>query len=497
MSPSSRGIVAGLFMAGVAALFTLSANQGWLLPSLDEDGAELLAGVPAIHGVDGTLWADGPRSVSEEWDGVDRYPLAGQGVAMAATMAGLLAVRPQPHVTALWTLAGSAALLMLFLGWAVGGAAGIHGALLAGAMLGGSTVTVGLATSLRPELMAMALVAFQLGLFAYQPRWSFAHGFVGVLTLLVHPAGWGALAAAVGIAWIGRDSRNDAKRATAAAGAPVVVLVLAVALIPWATASAVLPSEAGLTSALTVVAGVATFLGGGWGLPSMIVGPVVGVGALVLVLVEWVDTPAVFEAVEWNDPRAPDALAEHLRVGALAQIGALLLAGVLVGDSATGLGRAGALAVVPLVALAATASARHLVRVRGRSVVSIVLAAWAAVSIVSAGQALERIKEDGRGLTHRRWVSSEVIRWVDNRSSGVPAFYSDEPALLYVQSGEHGIRLPTHPSDVPDFAAAFAARPGALVVTDASPIPATEYARALDLAVAVESAEGMVLLPVR
>ena len=87
MSPSSRGIVAGLFMAGVAALSTLSANQGWLLPSLDEDGAELLAGVPAIHGVDGTLWAEGPRSVAEEWDGVDRHPLAGQGVAMAATMA--------------------------------------------------------------------------------------------------------------------------------------------------------------------------------------------------------------------------------------------------------------------------------------------------------------------------------------------------------------------------------------------------------------------------
>lgn len=492
MSPSSRGIVAGLLLAGVAALATLSANQGWLLPSVDESGTAYLVAAPEVAA---EREASAPWSA---WNDRDPHLLAGRGVALTTSMSGLFPLRPQAHVTALWSLAGSAALLVLFLAWSVGGVAGVPGGLLAGGVVIVSGLGVSLATAVRPELLAMALVALQLGLFTYQPRWWLAHGAVGALCWLAVPAGVGCVVAAVLVAVWTRDAPQAKGRAAAGAlltalTAPAIAIVL-----PWSGLSTLFPTRApGVGSAIANLRGVADFLGGGWGGPSVVIGVIVGAAAAALVLSEWVETPAVLEPVEWDDPRAADGLAEAFRPAALIQSVSLLLGAALAGTLDGPTSAPWAVITVPVVAVACAAATRRAARRGGRTAVVPVVLVWVALSGVGAVRTLSDVQEDGRALTHRSWVSSEVIRWVDNRSDGYATFYSDEPALLHIQSGEAAVRLPRRLSSVEPFVEAFEASPGALVVTSGSPVPADVFLEALDLEAIVDRPEGSVLVPRR
>lgn len=490
MSPSSRGVVAGLLLAGIGALATLAANQGWLLPSVDEGGVAYLVAAPQVahEGATSSPWTG--------WDGNDRDVLSGRGVGLTTMMSGLLAVRPQPHVTALWSLAGSAALLLLFLSWSVGGVAGITGGLLSGVVMLSSALGVSLATSVRPELLAMALVALQLGLFTYQPRWWLAHGLVAALCWLTLPVGVGCVLAAVLVAIWTRDAPQAKGQAAAATLATALVAPALTFVLPWSGLGALLPARApGVGSAMAGVRGVADFLGGGWGGPSVVLGLLVGAGAAALVLSEWVETPAVLEPVSWDDPRAPDGLAEAFRPAALIQAVSLLVATELVGSLDGPTSAPWGLVTVPVVALGCAAVARRASRRRGRTPVVPVVALWLALSGVGAYRTLDGIQDNGRALTHRDWVSSEVVRWVDNRSDGYDVFYSDQPALLHIQSGEAAVRLPRRAASLDRFADVFANRPGALVVTADSNIPASVFVEALDMDVVVDRPEGTVLVP--
>ena len=492
MSPASRGILAGLLLAGVAALGTLAANQGWLLPSVDESGAAYLVAAPQVV-VDGATVA--PWS---EWDGREPDLLAGRGVALTGVMSALLPLRPQPHVTALWSLAASAAVLMLFVAWTVGGVAGIPGGLLAGAVLASSALGVSLATAIRPEILAMARVARQLGLFTYQPRWWVAHGLVGALCWLALPAGLGCVLAAALVAVWTRDEPQERARAalgtiTTALAAPAITWVL-----PWAGFASLLPVRPpSFGSATASLRGVVEFMGGGWGGPSVVLGLVVGTAAAALVLSEWVETPAVLEPVDWKDPRAPDGLAEAFRPAALIQAVSLLLSTELLGALDGPTSAPWALVIVPVVAVGCAAVARRAARRRWRATVVPAALIWLGVSALGARTTLTSIQEDGRALTHRSWVSSEVIRWVDNRSDGFTTFYSDEPALLHIQSGERAIRLPRRTADLDAFADVFQDRPGAVLVTAASRVSANAIEDALGLEVIEATAEGTILVPVR
>lgn len=479
-------------MAGVAALFTLSANQGWLLPSVDEGGAAYLEAAVQITS-DAELVA--PWS---SWDGGSEPLLEGRGLALPHLMASLLPLRPQPHVVALWSLAGSFAVLLLFVGWTAGGAGGIQGALLSGLLLAASPLAFELATSIRPELLAMAFIAFQLGLFTYQPRWSVVHGAVGALAWLAHPAGIGAVLAAVALAWWSRDTRPAALRASLGAVASSIVLVLVIASTGGGAVAALYPgSGAGVDYLLDGVTGLLRHAGGGWGALSVAIGLGVVGGTALLVVLEWVDSPAVLEDVDWKDERASDRLAELLRPAAVCQFIALGLVSLLSGRGADSLGAPWALALVPATILAGTAVTRYAGRWGWRSVPVVAAGVWLAGSGFASQRTLHAIQTDGRGLTHRSWVSSEVIRWVDNRSDGVDVFYSDEPALLQIQSGERARRLPARVDDLEAFARAFASAPGALIVTTESALGVEDFVTVLDLSVAEETPEGTVLLPVR
>jgi hypothetical protein len=473
------------------------ANGSWLLPAVDDTGVVYLHAAPQIAaGAEATMPWTSWRSPSSAG------PTSEYGAAFAVAMAGMMWVRPVAHVAGLWALALSAGLLLFAVAWVVGGVAGIPGALLAGLALLSSPVLVGLGMSLRPELLLMALVAFQLGLMTYKPTWGLGHGVMASLAWLTHPVGVGAVASAVLWAWW-RPAVGRRWPGVALTLLPPVVLLAVGATGGGLLSPAALPAlRAGLGDALP-----ATFTGllgwAGSGLPGvvgLVLGVVVTLGGVVTVLADMRETPPAPADVHWSDAAAPDQLAEGLRpAAAVLALGLLTPALVGAGGASGALGAARAAVLVPLVALFSAATTRRFRRQRRPAtwLAVGVAALWLLASGFATRDAVRHTVANGRGLSEARWVSSEIVRWVDNRSSPFGTVYTTRPALLVLQSGRTSVTLPRDRSELPRFVALFAERPGALVVTPepGDELGAADFADALGLVTVVEVPEGAVLVP--
>lgn len=489
MSPSSRGILAGLLLAAPVLLATLSLNEGWLLPAADETGVAYLLAAPAMAAGDDVVlpWA--------EWNSEEpSTPFAGRGPLMPWIMAKVLPIRPQPHVAALWTLAGSAGLLVLFVGWAAGGAAGVGGALVAGLMLIASGASAGLVTTIRPEILAMACIALLLGLMTYKPSWSLAHGGAAAAAWLAHPAGVGAVVATC--LWAGLRSGSGASRVVRTVEALAVPLSL-VLLGPLTFPGPNLAPSGLVSSLFGAGASLLTWAGGGWGVASLLAGFVVLPGIVLLVLLDAIETPDPPPDVHWKDPAAADALANSLRPSALLLavcLGAAALAGIGAGYGS--MAASWTLMMVPVCAVTGTSLVRIARRKRSdRTLVVAGTVLWLALTGIDAARSLRSDTTEGRALTHRSWVSSELIRWVDNRSRPWPVMYTDQPALLQIQSGRASSRLPTRVDDLADFEEVFRRRPGAIVLTQENVLPADVLEERLGVTMVMDTELGRVLVP--
>lgn len=492
MSPASRGIISGLVFAVVAAITVLGLNAGWLLPGTDETGVAYLTATPMIvAGVEPALpWAD--------WDAPEpQSSLRDSGTGVPLVMAALMRLRPQPFVVGLWTIAASAALLLLAVGWVAGGVAGIPGAVLACAVIVVSGPSVPLILALRPELLAMAAVALQLGLMTYRPSGYGAQGSAAALAWLCHPAAVGAVAAA--LAWpVLRAHGRDRLPGLAAALAPPVLLLASAPVASGLFVPSLAVSGAG---AGEVLADGLRWAGAGvGGLAGLAVGVFVAIGALVVVLVEAAGSPEAPDDVHWSDPRAHDALAEPFRPAALLLAFLLVLTGIAglgpVGD----LGVSWAPAVVPLVLLVSAAVSRLLRRQtpgRGMLALAACVAVWFTGTTITTGSQVAWVLAEGHGFTSRVWVESEVIRWVDNRSAGLGPIYSSQPELLVIQSGRGSRRLPTTAEGLDRFLAAWTERPGPIVLTwnRSSAFTARDFIDRLPVEEVVATPEGSVLIP--
>ena len=492
MSPSSRGVITGLVFAVVAAITVLALNTGWLLPGTDETGVAYLTATPMIvEGEEPALpWAD--------WDAESPYSsLRDSGTGVPLAMSLLMRVRPRPFVVALWTVAASAALLLLAVGWVAGGVAGIPGAALACALLVISGPSVPLILGVRPELLAMAAVGLQLGLMTYRPRGYGAQGAAAAFGWLCHPAAVGAVAAA--LAWpVLRSQGRDRGAGLALALLPTVLLFASAPLASGLFVPSLAVTGVGANETL---AGGLRWLGAGvQGWPGLALGLAVAAGALVLVIAEASGSPAAPDDVHWSDPRAHDALAEPFRPAALLLGFLLFLTGIAglgpIGD----LGVSWAPALVPVVLLLACAITRLLRRqAPGRAMAA--LAACAAIWIVgtttTTSTRVSHILAEGHGFTSRIWVESEVVRWVDNRSAGLGPIYSAQPELLVVQSGIGSRRLPRTLDELDRFVAAWTERPGPIVLTwnRGSDLTAADFMDRLPVDEVVATPEGSVLLP--
>lgn len=496
MSPSARGLVPGLFLAIVAAFAVLGVNDSWLLPALDDDGVAFWLSAPALAAGEAP-----PRPVSSWTDGEgEGLPLLEErGGAMPLTMAALMRSGARSHVTAVWVLAGAAALTLFALAWVVGGVAGVWGAVVAGVMAMTGPLSVEQVTAVRPEVVVTALTALLLGALTYKPGWSLLHGLVAALAWLAHPVGLGVVVAV--ILWPlwkrGRASGRSGWRAVAAA-APVLALFAAGGLVdallapPWPRGDGVLPGLAATRHGFLAWAGA-----GLPGVPGELFGLALLLPGTILVWLEARRTPEPEGEVHWSDAAAPDVLARTFRPAALLLAVALLLAAVLTGGGA--LERQWAPATLPVTALGAAGIVRWIRRERGpmATIWGVALTVWILLEAVGAFRAAASIREEGRGHTAAVWVESDVIRWLDNRSRNVDELYASDPYLVVVQTGRAVRTLPTDPAARMDaFAEAFTRRPGALLLTGPRRDDAAlRYRQSLDMVTATSTREGIVLVP--
>lgn len=491
MSPSSRGLVPGLFLALSAALGVLGANTHWLSPAQGETGVRYFVSAPVLARgeVPLTPWIPAGQATPQD-------ALAGRGRLMPVLMAGLIRQGAKPFVSALWVLAGSAGVAVLGLAWVAGGVAGVPGALVSALVLLAAPLSLEATTVLGPDALLAAFAALLLGTLTYRPRASALHGALGTLAWLAHPAGLGLLAAAV--VWPFSRGAGDRSRPRRFGAAGVVALPALVVLALGARHPLLVPpgvQGGDLAAMRATLAGVLSFAGGG--LPGA-VGVVSGAVLLAmlggLVILEARSTPSPPADVSWDHPAAPDALALVFRPA-----GALVALGAVVGAWAAWTGEALSApwfaAAVPLSALAGTSVVRW-GRQRGSLrgwLPAALLSLWIGASALGAWRSLSHIRTSGRGYTSAQWVTSPVIRWIDNRSGPYAILYADQPALVLLQTGRASTELRLSDGGVEAFAAVFEKAPGAVILTGDDLPLADAVAERMGLQVLADAPHGRVL----
>lgn len=489
-SPASRGLRAGLAAALAAVLLVLAANDSWLLPSLDADGVAWFEAAGSLATRGRALVPVAPWSSADSLAGLDRGP-----ALVPWALAALVETGTRTHVAALWFVAGSVALLVLAAGWAAGGAAGVGGGVLAAAFLLASPMAVEAGTALRPEPLAAAWVLVQLGAMAYRPRGHLAHGAAGSLAWAAHPAGAGALAAAV--LWPllrARPQGGGAAAGAALAAAPAVLLLGAGPAVAWLPS---LPPVVGQGVDPAAVGQLLSWAGAGQGgLVGRVLGLLLLAGTGALVFADASATPPVDPTVPWHDPRAPDLVAGHLR-----RAGWLVLAGLLVGvglgGASGGLERPGLLLAAPVAVLAGAGVARWAGRAAGASrwVVATVAGGWLLLSGVGAAERHREIRAQGRGVAQARWIEAESIRWLDNRIPRGRSIYASDPWLVVFQTGRATRTLPPAGSSLDGFVQRFGDRPGVVVLVGADTARAEAFSAALPLTRVAADPGAIVLAP--
>ncbi len=488
VSPASRGLLPGLFLAVAVAFAVLAVNRHWLLPSLDATGVRYLAATPQLAA--GAL----PAIPIAPWDADNGASgLDGRGTLMPIVMAALMSAGgARAYVVGLWVLAGAAALAVLALAWTVGGAAGAGGAALAGGLVALAPFTLDAATSLQPSLLLGALTAVMIGTMAYQPRWHAAHGFLAALAWLAHPAGVGAVAAAV--VWPAAQPHRGRWRGRALlAAAPAAVLLALGARWPLLAPPTSSPSLRALGDALNELAGAAVpFARGGW---TTTTAPILLASVGALAVAEARATPEPPAAPHWSEPAAMDLLAMRFRratgVVALASLVATAWGGRVPGSWLP--------AAFLVLALGAAVSVRWKRRLRGPLgwVPLVLLLLWGTAAAWTSRARLVELRAEGRGATASVWVESPVIRWIDNRSRPYAEIYATDPALVLVQSGRGARTLPAEGEELAAFARHFSAHPGAVVLTRPhdGEARARELTTLLGLREVVRVDEGRILVP--
>lgn len=491
MSPSARGLLPGLFLALAASFGVLTANNHWLLPSVDETGVRYLVTAPAIAA------GEAPAVPIADWDAASAETgLEGQGKLVPILMAAGIRQGARAFVAGLWVMALAAGGVVLALCWSVGGVGGIPAAVLATLLLVASPLTVEAATVLDPGLVEAALVLALLGALTYRPDGALLHGILAALAWWSAPVGLGAVAAV--LAWpVTRAGTWPVRTRRLVLGVlPPAVLVGAALRWPLLTPPAWHPARG---SGLVGVAGLTRWAG--FGLPGwagVAVGAVLLLLLAVLVIREGRSAPKPKGPLAWTDPSAPDWLARSFRPAA-----ALLLASTAVVALT---GPAGASLTPPwlpvawlLAAVAGAAAWRWWTHTAGvmRWVPAGLLILWVAVGGWRAADRMVRLRDEGRGDTAKVWVASPVVRWIDNQApKGLPIYASD-PALVYIQSTRAARRLPALGAGLSGFAQFFHEHPGAVVVTapDNTEARVLALSDSLDLKAEVTAPEGTVLLP--
>jgi hypothetical protein len=157
--------------------------------------------------------------------------------------------------------------------------------------------------------------------------------------------------------------------------------------------------------------------------------------------------------------------------------------------------------VLALTTLVFSASATELARAvgaKGWALLAVGVGVWGFAALREDRVGIASVNEQGLYFTNGAWMIDPVIRWVDNRSAAFELIYSNEPALLYYQSGRHAKELPRLGEDLDGFAAVFRERPGAVVFAyplHVDNVPEREFAERLGLEQVMRTGMGAVYVP--
>jgi hypothetical protein len=71
----------------------------------------------------------------------------------------------------------------------------------------------------------------------------------------------------------------------------------------------------------------------------------------------------------------------------------------------------------------------------------VVVAAFAAMTLVRGAETARRLRADGQGAAGRAWQESALVDWVRRLPEGVP-IYSNELDILYLYTGRQAFQVP-------------------------------------------------------
>ncbi len=489
MTPEARRLlVAGL--VGFAATYgVLSINRSPLLPGVNGDSVEYLGAAESFASsrtfeVPIAGWSD-PDSVSV----LAHFP-PGFPVLISLPM-GAGATSP---AAALWVMAISTGVAVTVLTLLVVETLGLSAGLLTALLLMLTPVWVRLDLSIWSEPCYLAVTAALLYAMLRRPTWSWLHGLLAAAGLAIRYVGVAGTLAAVAWAGIQEGSwRRRLGRIAWAAGPSALFLLW------WrhrvGTGGGTI-RHLGYYGDLGRNVRQLGILLRQWLLPTTF-NPLWAAALVALVGLAVVAVAA--RRGMWRDSR------RALLLGAMALYSGCYVA-VVVGsrmfaDPRIPFDERMLVPVLVLVTAAFAASAVELARWAGRwgwVALAVVITAWGVAAFRQDRGLVSVVNQRGMYFTFMGWSVDPALRWVENESAAYDVIYTDDPSLVYFQTGRHARALPLVGEDLGAFRDRFGEKSSAVVITypaQVGNLPDEELVRLLGLRAVVRTRMGSVYVP--
>ncbi len=484
MSRDARRLILALVIGVCATYAVLSINLSPLTPGSCSDSVEYLGAAKSLART-GTLavplasWAS-----SDSVSTLAHYP---PGFPALVALPISLGVRSYP--SALWVMAASSGVALAFafliVASAFGDWAGVLAALLL--FLTPTYAKIDMAIWSEPSYLALTLPMFYLML--KKPRWAIGYGLLAAAALSVRYVG--IAGSALVVLWAAMHGRSVRDRLTGAAIAGTPSLLFLAWWHSYVAAAGTAIRHVGpyfsmLHANLTELAQ----LGPLWLVPMSWPG-----GELTALLLATLGVLVILAAWRtgewWASTRKELAL--------LGSLYAVLYVAVVVGsrlfaDPAIPFDARLFLPVLVLATMAAAASAYALGKHPHTTVMNLalvlLLGAWMQGSWSEIQQGVRTVNHVGRFYSSIDWIDSPAIRWIDNHSRPYDVIYSNEPELVYYQTGRYARTLPRTGENLAAFRTVFFRHHAALVIAyplNIGDLPARTFVALLGLKAAVRT----------
>lgn len=153
--------------------------------------------------------------------------------------------------------------------------------------------------------------------------------------------------------------------------------------------------------------------------------------------------------------------------------------------------------LMPVFVLLTVPIAVAVTSVRWRNVALSVAVAWITFAGAEDLQGVKSLQTNGSFYSSAAWITSDLMYWVDNRSSEYQ-LYSNEPGIMYFLASRHAKTLPLKSHDFDAFVALWLESPGAIIVTAPmrqDEVPPETYLARLPVEVVHLDEMGIVMVP--